>query len=123
MFAVNERVDSSGRALVRIIVKSLGPSSPIELEAWVDTGFTGELVLPQERISALGLPQSATVRAELGDGSEVVLDICSCWIEWFGQQKQIEVIASTAQWPLLGVGLLQDHRLTVDYRSRTLALE
>ena len=123
MFAVNGWIDSSGRALVRIAVKSSARSSPIELDAWVDTGFTGELVLPQESISALGLPQSATVRAELGDGSEVVLDICSCLIEWFGQEKQIEVIASTGQLPLLGVGLLQKHKLIIDYPSRTLALE
>lgn len=120
---MNGWVDSSGRALIRIIVKSSTRSLPMEMEAWVDTGFTGELVFPQERISALGLPQSATVTAELGDGSEVVLDICSCLIEWFGQEKQIEVIASTGQLPLLGVGLLQDHKLIVDYPSQTLALE
>jgi len=89
----------------------------------VDTGFTGELVLPQERISTLGLLQSAAVKAELGDGSEVVLDICSCLIEWFGQEKHIEVVASTGQLPLLGVGLLQDHQVIVDYPSRTLAIE
>ena len=60
---MNGWVDSSGRALIRITVKPSTRSLPMELEAWVDTGFTGELVLPQERISALGLPQSATVMA------------------------------------------------------------
>ena len=95
----------------------------MELEAWVDTGFTGELVLPQERILTLGLLQSAAIKAQLGDGSEAVLDICSCWIEWFGQEKQIEVIASTGSLPLLGVGLLQDHKLVVDYPSQVLTIE
>lgn len=120
---MNGRVDSGGRALLRVSVKALGPSSGTQLEAWIDTGFTGELVLPQSVVSALGLPQSGTVGAELGDGSDVVMKTYTCLIEWFGQQKQIEVVGNDGQHPLLGVGLLREHRLTVDYPSRTLRIE
>jgi clan AA aspartic protease len=95
----------------------------VAIEAWVDTGFTGELVLPQERIVALGLPLSAVVRVELGDGSETVLNAYTCLIEWFGHVKQIEVVANTGQFPLLGVGLLRGHTLTVDNASRALTID
>jgi len=120
---MNGYVDSAGRALVRITVRSAATASVLVVDAWVDTGFTGELVLPQDQIVSLGLPRSAVVKAELGDGSETVLDVYTCLIEWFGQEKQVEVIASTGASPLLGVGLLQGHTLTIDYASRTLALE
>jgi clan AA aspartic protease len=120
---MNGRVDSAGRALVRISVKPSATATAVEIEAWVDTGFTGELVLPQESIVALSLPLSAVVRVELGDGSQTVLNTYTCLIEWHGQVKQIEVIANTGQFPLLGVGLLRDCTLTVDYVSRTLTID
>jgi len=120
---MNGHVDSAGRALVRLRLTSAVPATTMELEAWVDTGFTGELVLPQDRITALGLQRSAVVTAALGDGSATVLEVYSCLIEWFGRVQQIEVIANTGTSPLLGVGLLRGHRLTIDYASRTLAIE
>ena len=86
---MNRWVDAGGRALVRIILKSSAQSSPTQLETWIDTGFTGDLVLPQVAISSLGLPQSGTVGAELGDGSSVVMDTYTCLIDWFGQERQI----------------------------------
>jgi clan AA aspartic protease len=120
---MNGRVDGAGRALVRLGVKPSATTTAVEIDAWVDTGFTGELVLPQERIAALSLPVSAVVRVELGDGSQTVLNTYTCLIEWFGHVKQIEVIANTGQFPLLGVGLLQNCTLTVDYVSRTLTID
>jgi clan AA aspartic protease len=84
---------------VRIRLTSPANATTMEIEAWVDTGFTGELVLPQDRIAALGLPRSAVVTAELGDGSQTVLEVYSCLIEWFGRVQQIEVIANTGTSP------------------------
>jgi len=70
---MNGHVDNGGRSLVSVSVKASAPSAWAAFEAWVDTGFTGELVLPQAAISFLGLSQSGTISAELGDGSSVVL--------------------------------------------------
>ena len=120
---MNGHVDTAGRALVRIVVTSPATATVMDVEAWVDTGFTGELVLPQDRVAALRLPRSAVVRAELGDGSETVLEVYSCLIEWFGRVQQIEVIAHTGTSPLLGVGLLQGHTLTIDYAAHTLTID
>jgi predicted aspartyl protease len=41
-------VDSAGRALIRIGVKPSVTATAVEIDARVDTGFIGELVLPQE---------------------------------------------------------------------------
>ena len=120
---MNGWVDTGGRALVSIALKASAQSLSTQLEAWIDTGFTGDLVLPQVTIFSLGLPQSGTVGAELGDGSAIVMNTYTCLIDWFGQEKQIEVVANNRQYPLLGIGLLSDHKLTVDYLSQTLTID
>jgi predicted aspartyl protease len=45
------RVDNSGRALLGIDVGAESASAMSSVEAWIDTGFTGDLVLP--RVSLL----------------------------------------------------------------------
>lgn len=119
---INGRVDNGGRALIPISLKASAQSLPTDLEVWIDTGFTGDLVLSQASIFSLELPQSGTVGAELGDGSSIVMNTYTCLIDWFGQEKQIEVVANDGQYPLLGVGLLRDHTLTVDYFSQIVAI-
>jgi predicted aspartyl protease len=53
----------------------------VALDAWLDTGFTGELVLPSATVSELGLLHSAAIRAGLGDGSQVTLETYGCWMK------------------------------------------
>jgi predicted aspartyl protease len=85
---LNGHVDGAGRALVRLGVKPSATATAVEIDVWVDTGFTRELVLPQERIAALSLPVSAVVRVELGDGSRAVLYTYTCLIEWFAKSNR-----------------------------------
>lgn len=120
---IGGRIDSSGRALLRVSVKAAEQSTPIELEAWIDTGFTGELVLPQDLIASLHLKQSGTVSAELGDGSAVVMETYHCLVAWFGRDQAIEVVGNSGSLPLLGIGLMRDHKLTIDYLGGSLSIE
>ncbi len=120
---MNGRVDSSGRALVQIALKRRPLDPPTQLDAWIDTGFTGDVVLPISAISTLGLSQSAAVAAQLGDGSAVLMDIYPCLIDWFGRERLVQVLANNAQSPLLGVGLLRDHKLAIDYPSQTVTIQ
>jgi predicted aspartyl protease len=98
-------VDCSGRALLQVRLRH--PTSAIEsvVDCWIDTGFTGELVMPRQKILELGLPPGIAVRAGLADGTEVDLDTYTCMLNWFGEWKRIEVLAGGGQFPLLGVGL------------------
>ncbi len=120
---MNGKVDSAGRALVAITLRSSKDGVPEKLSTWVDTAFTGELVIPRKTIDRLGLRQSAAVEAHLADGSEVVLETYSCVVDWFGDERAVEVIANNGQLPLLGVGLLSDRKLVIDYRKRILMIE
>ena len=114
---MNGQVDNNGRALVAISVRSSDATATREIQAWIDTGFNGDLVLPQQQIDDLALPHSGTVKAILADGSEVALTTHTCLIDWFGEQRQLEVVANEGEYPLLGVGLLWGHDLAISYRT------
>lgn len=115
-------VDSDGRALLRVRLRHPTSNVETELDVWIDTGFTGELVMPQAQITALGLPVGPYVRARLADGSDVELESYLCLLEWFGNLKQIEIIANKGHFPLLGVGLLLGHDLHIAYRTQAVTL-
>jgi predicted aspartyl protease len=89
---MNGEVDVSGRALIVLSIRPSHGAEAVSLQAWVDTAFTGELVIPRATITRLGLPQSAAVMAGLADGTQVVLDTFSCVIDWFGQERVVEVV-------------------------------
>jgi clan AA aspartic protease len=120
---MNGRVDDSGRALVAVNIRPDANAAATEVEVWIDTGFTGDLVLPMLLIDALALPQSATIKAILADGSEMMMQTFSCLIDWFDELRELEVIANEGKYPLLGVGLLEGHNLRVSYRSRDIVID
>ena len=109
-------VDAYGRALVSVSVRSPNTTASTAIEAWIDTGFNGDLVLPQSQIEHLSLTPLGTVKAILADGSEVALERYACLIDWFGEDRELEVVANGGEYPLLGVGLLIGRDLRISYR-------
>lgn len=116
-------VDSSGRALLKLQIRSIESADATDLMVWIDTAFDGDLVVPSAQIKSLGLLQSAGCRAILADGTNVRLETYCCWVDWLGSPRQVEVIASDVRLPLLGIGLLESCKLTIDYRSGEISLE
>jgi predicted aspartyl protease len=62
-------VDQAGRAILEIQLRSNSSHPFRTIPVWIDTGFTGDLVLPQKTIDELGLNPSGTVDGILADGS------------------------------------------------------
>lgn len=120
---MNGHVDRHGRALVTVSVRPSDAGAAREIEVWIDTGFNGDLVLPQQQIDDLALPQSGTVKAILADGSEIALKRHVCLIDWFGEERDLEVVANDGEYPLLGVGMLVGHDLHISYRSGNITIE
>ena len=120
---MNGHVDNNGRALVNVSVRPSDAVAVCEIQAWIDTGFTGDLVLPQRRIDDLALPQTGTVNAILADGSEVVLQRFTCLIDWFGEERHLEVVANDGRYALLGVGLLLGFDLHISYRTGEITIK
>lgn len=117
------RVDNAWRSLLEVELRRTLDGASSTIVVWIDTGFTGELVLPQSTIDDMALTQSGTVSATLADGSRTVLSTYECFILWFDAWKRLEVVANRGTNPLLGVGLLLDRALMIDFRSRTVTLE
>ena len=116
-------VDSIGRALIAISIRPLDGTSSHAIEAWIDTGFNGDLVLPQTRIDDLGLMPSGTLKAILADGSEVALLRYTCMVDWFGEDRELEVLANDGEYPLLGVGLLIGRELRISFRAGEVTID
>jgi clan AA aspartic protease len=120
---MNGFIDENGRALLSVDVRQNPTSDVTAIEVWVDTGFTGDLVLPQNAIDSLGLDRSGSVDAILADGSLVELDTYTCFVNWFGEKRRLEVVANEGDYPLLGVGLLLGLELRANYHTLELALD
>ncbi len=120
---MNGHVDSNGHALVTVPVRLSDAGAARDIQVWIDTAFNGDLVLPQQEIDDLELLHSGTVKAILADGAEVVLKTYACRIDWFGEERHLEVVANDGDYPLLGVGLLVGHDLHISYRSGKITID
>lgn len=60
--------------------------------------------------------------AVLADGSELELKTYSCFLDWFGEVRHLEVVSNEGRFPLLGVGLLLGLELRVNYQTLELLL-
>lgn len=103
-------VNAHREAVIRLTVS--GSQAREEIEAVVDTGFTGFLTLPPPLIVTLGLPFRRHGRAVLADGSESFFDTHEATVTWDGRPRRIFVDAADTD-PLVGMSLLHGHELTV----------
>ena len=82
-------------------------------EAVVDTGFTGWLTLPAATIERLGLTYYGQRPANQAAGDAEMFDIYSALVWWHGAPRPVPVHRAEGT-PLIGMGLLNGSRLTVD---------
>ncbi|HSS49196.1 MAG TPA: clan AA aspartic protease [Thermoanaerobaculia bacterium] len=101
---LNGKVNSRLEAVVRLLVRG-SEDRVLELEAVVDTGFSGFLSLPHGEIAGLGLVPRGEVLGILADGTEGSFPVYRGIVLWHGQPlvATITVLENT---PLLGMSLL-----------------
>ncbi len=83
-----------------------------ELEAILDTGFSGSLTLPPAIIRELALPWRTYGNAKLANGKEELFDIYSGTVIWGGEARKILIEAAETP-PLVGMALLLRHELRI----------
>lgn len=120
---MNGQVDDYGRALIAVSILSPSADTARQIDAWIDTGFNGDLVLPAKVIEEPQLQHPGTVKAILADGPEVALKTYACTIDWFDEQRHLEVVANSGEYPLLGVGLLLSRELRISYRTGEIKIQ
>jgi clan AA aspartic protease len=107
------RVDARAREAV-LPLRVLGRAvQRAEVEATVDTGFTGALCLPSELVRALSLPLVGRGVALLADGRTVETPVHRARVVWHGWERVVRVL-STEGGALVGMALLRGSRLTID---------
>lgn len=102
------------RLEARIRLTIIGPTGArLEVDAVIDTGFTGSLVLPEAIVVALGLLRRSGGTATLADGSTCNYDNFGAEVEWDGRTRGV-VVSAVGKEALAGMVLLAGYRLTVD---------
>ena len=105
-------VNDAYEAVISLTVQ--GPSGQSsEVEAVIDTGFTGFLSLPSAMAAALALPFLTNESAFLADGSLVTFSVHDATVLWHGQAKRVYAHLADAT-PLVGMRMLDRHNLNID---------
>ena len=115
-------VDDKQRALLRVPVSASRNGNRTDIVAWIDTAFNGGLVIPRKQITDLGLMQDSSAEAILANGHSIELETFACFVDWFGNSYETQIIANNGEFPLLGTMLLDGHRLDIDYKAKTVEL-
>ncbi len=87
-----------------------------EVDAVIDTGFTGFLSLPSALAAELGLPFLTNESAMLADGSLVSFNVHDATTLWDGQPRRVYAHISDAT-PLVGMRMLEEHDLSILVRD------
>ena len=88
-----------------------------EIEAVVDTGYTGWLPLPPAVIGALNLRWRTFGRGTLADGSVTSFDVYQAKVVWDGRVRPVYVDEFNAT-PLVGMALLRGYEYNMQVRAR-----
>ena len=105
-------VNAAYEAVVTLALR--GPSGQArDIEAVIDTGYSGYLTLPTSLVEELGLPFRFRGRAFLANGSEETFDVYGVTALWDGQARYVEADA-VGPTPLIGMLLLDRHNLNIE---------
>lgn len=90
--------------------------SLLGVKTMLDTGFTGFLTLPSKTIRELELKSVGSHWVTLADGSEKKLRNYLATVRWESHPRQIHITCAEG-FPLLGMEMLEGHRLLMDVRE------
>lgn len=107
-------VNASYEAMVTLLLR--GPDGDVrDIEAVIDTGYSGFLTLPPRLVAELGLPFVTSAQATLANGSEETFDVHSVTVLWDSRPVVVDAYASDTT-PLVGMRLLDQYDLYVQVR-------
>lgn len=110
---IRGRVNAELEPTVHITL--LGPAGEaLDLTAIIDTGFNGDLTLPQHIAHRLGLLPLAPRSITLGDTSQRVARFYSARAIWDGREVAVKALCVDGD-PLVGTRLLGGCRLSAHF--------
>lgn len=91
--------------------------------ALIDTGFNGDLELPESLMSHVNAEWAGTTQSFLAAGQVVEEESYTVEIPFDGQTSKGEASFAPGGQILIGTRLLKHHRLEVDFPARAVRLE
>ena len=105
-------VNAKREAIIRVAVH--GKQDQVrDVEAVIDTGYTGFLILPPKTVEELELTYLGRMQCTLANGAKEDFDVFSATVTWDGQERLIEVDVTNSD-PLVGMLLLDGHALRIE---------
>lgn len=101
----------NGEIFIPLTLK--GPERSLTIEAIVDTGFTGHVVLPAELMNEFGHGFAERAESTLADGSVTTHVVMVVHLRLGDRIASVDAIEMGAD-PLVGMALLEGRRLTID---------
>lgn len=77
-----------------------------QIEVLVDTGFNGDLMLPEAKIKELALKKVGTDSYATASGENVITTAYLGFLEWFGKTCRIIILSTKGIHALIGMQLL-----------------
>jgi predicted aspartyl protease len=114
---VNDRLESTRYPYIPIILQVAGLSHDvrIEAEAYLDTGFEGEVLLPESLYQQLGTPESTTTLL-LPSGDVVTAGTFDAEMELPGLRDRFPVTATLlGDEFLVGIRIVENYRVILDH--------
>ena len=115
-----DNVNARRDAIVPLAIS--GPAGEARVDAIVDTGFSGFLLLPSVLIVQLALPRLGTTSTTLADGTQRPMHVYTVAVSWLDEIRTGPALAGPTGEVLLGTTLLANSRLTVDYPEQMLTI-
>ena len=109
---INGRVTEDLKAKINLTIRD-GNGVWNVLEVAIDTGFNGQLALPEETIRSLALALGRFRRVTPAIGGTRVGPFGYVRLRWEDVSISARVIQAGTE-PLLGMALLTNHRITID---------
>lgn len=115
------RIDEKNQLWVSMKVGGLHSNQTIE--ALIDTGFNGELLLPLQVAIPLGLQLAGAAPYRLADGSISQQMLFTANIGWGTTNRTATVNVVNSDTALIGGGLLHGYVLLVDFQKKQLVIK
>lgn len=94
-----------------------------EIEALIDTGFSGSILLPLEEVIKLKLKSEGFTDCILGNGRKERMEVFKAELNWFEDKKPVKVISSELDLPLIGMKLLNLVKTTIEPSKDIIKIE
>ncbi len=94
-----------------------------DLMAVVDSGFRGDLELPETFLGAASQDFIGSVESDLAGGQQIEEDVYQVEIDFDGSLMTVETTFADTSMALVGTRLMKEHRLQIDFVHKTLSLK